>query len=53
MPSFPLPYVCNMLILYTEDWTDFVDTVGFVDTEDFVDIEDLVHTAGFSTHGAD
>lgn len=41
LSSFPLPYLCNMLILYTEDWTDFVDT------------EDLVHTAGFSSHGAD
>ena len=36
-----------ILILCTEGWT------GFVDTEGFVDIEDLVHTAGFSSHGAD
>ena len=40
-------HIDYILILYTEGWT------GFVDTEGFVDIEDLVHTAGFSSHGAD
>jgi hypothetical protein len=53
LPSFALPYVCNMLILCTEGWTGFVDTEGFVDTVGFVDIGDLVDTVDFSSHGAD